>query len=66
MASPKKITTSPKKKKKSPPKAPGKPMNIDDLPDLPRKPNGEYNFETLGAAASTAEGRKQSTRALNT
>lgn len=65
MASPKKITTSPKKKK-SPPKAPGKPMNIDDLPDLPRKPNGEYNFETLGAAASTAEGRKQSTRALNT
>ena len=66
MASPKKNPNPKKTPKKTMPKAlPGKPMDPDDLPDLPKKPNGEYDYEVLGLAAATLETRKQAIRFYN-
>ena len=52
-------------KKKKAPVEPGVPLDIENLPDLP-KPNGTFDFPTLGRAASTQETRKQAIKLYDT
>ena len=46
--------------------SPGAPMDPNELPEMPLRPDGSPDLATLGRAASTADGRKNALKFFNT
>ena len=65
-ASPKSKSKKKKAAKKKAPVEPSVPLDIENLPELPKKPHETFYYPTLGRAASTQQTRKQAIKLYDT